>query len=74
MRGKIKWYHTTKHIGFLVTDDNREVFVHINDCQGFTPEAGIRVNFEFGVDGKGRTKAVRIQQLPVVLAGDLERN
>lgn len=63
MRGSIKWYHTVKHIGFLVTDDgNREVFIHINDCLGFIPEAGMPVDFEMGWDGKGRSKAVRIKQ------------
>ena len=62
MRGTIKWFHRTKHIGFLITNDgNREVFVHINDCIGFSPEVGMPVEFEVGQDGKGRAKAVRIK-------------
>jgi len=66
MKGVIKWYHTTKHIGFLVTDsDNREVFIHINDCLGFTPEAGMPVEFEIGLDTKGRSKAIRIKRVGV---------
>ena len=66
MRGVIKWYHITKHIGFLVTDsDNREIFIHINDCIGFTPEAGIPVEFELGLDTKGRSKAIRIKRVGV---------
>ena len=64
MQGIIKWFHTVKHIGFLVTDEgNREIFMHLNDCQGFIPEAGIPVNFQMGVDGKGRAKAVKIQRV-----------
>ena len=66
VRGIIKWYHTTKHIGFLVTDkDNREVFIHINDCVGFTPEAGLLVEFEIGLDTKGRSKAIKIKRVGV---------
>ena len=63
MRGTIKWYHRAKHIGFLVTDDdNREVFIHINDCLGFNPEVGMSVEFEIGLDRKGRSKAIRIKR------------
>ncbi len=63
MRGTIKWYHTVKHIGFLVgNDDNREMFVHINDCVGFTPEPGMSVEFEVGLDRQGRSKAIRIKR------------
>jgi cold shock CspA family protein len=64
MRGTIKWYHPAKHIGFLVTnDDNREMFMHINDCLGFVPEAGMAVEFETGIDGRGRVKAIRIERI-----------
>ena len=72
MQGVIKWYHTTKHIGFLVTDnDNREIFIHINDCLGFTPRAGMPVEFEMGLDTKGRSKAIRIKRVGVgVIYGD----
>ena len=64
MRGTIKWFHRTKHIGFLITNDgNREVFVHVNDCMGFSPEVGMPVEFEVGLDGKGRAKAVRIKRV-----------
>ena len=64
MLGTVKWFHTIKHIGFLITDqDNREIFMHINDCQRFVPEAGMPVEFEMGFDGKGRAKAVRIQRV-----------
>ncbi len=64
MRGTIKWYHAGKHLGFLVLDqDNREIFIHINDCEGFTPETGMIVEFELGLDRMGRPKAIRIKRV-----------
>lgn len=61
IKGIVKWYSMIKHFGFLLTDeDNREVFFHINECQGFSPEEGMNVEFELGKDGRGRTKAMKI--------------
>ena len=66
MRGTIKWYHITKHFGFLLADEgNREVFFHVNDCRGFVPEEGIYIEFEPGLDRKGRPKAVKINRVCV---------
>ena len=63
MRGVVKWYHPGKHIGFLVTDqENRELFMHVNDCAGFIPEVGVVVEFELGLDKQGRPKAIRIKR------------
>jgi cold shock CspA family protein len=64
MRGVVKWYHPVKHIGFLVTDrGNQEMFLHINDCEGFTPAIGMAVEFDIGQDWRGRTKAIRIRKI-----------
>ena len=64
MRGVVKWYHPEKHIGFLVAEiDNREVFFHINDCEGFSPAVGMTVEFDIGQDWRGRTKAIRIKEV-----------
>ena len=61
LSGKIKWYHLTKHFGFLLSNENnKEFFFHINDCQGFSPQEGQEVEFEIGTDKKNREKAVKI--------------
>jgi len=66
IRGVIKWYSTKKHLGFLVTNEgNREIFIHINDCLGFVPGIGMPVEFEIGLDTKGRSKAIRIKRVGV---------
>ena len=62
MRGTIKWYSYKKHFGYLFTgQENKEVFFHINDCQGFVPKEMIPVEFEYGFDRQGRPKAVKIK-------------
>ena len=61
MRGKIKWFNTVKHIGFLISDqENKEVFFHINDFEGRSPEVGMFVEFDLGLDAQDRVKAIRI--------------
>lgn len=65
INGVIKWY-SEKHFGFLVTaEDNKEVFFHINDCNSFTPQEGAPVEFEMGLDRKGRSKAINIKSVCV---------
>lgn len=64
LRGVVRWYHALKRIGSLVTDDdNKEIFLHADDCEGFVPEIGMAVEFQFGTDVKGRSKAMRIKQV-----------
>ena len=63
--GVIKWYGA-KSFGFLVSDeDNREVFFHLNDCDGFVPREGTRVEFAMGLDRNGRPKATKIKSISV---------
>jgi len=66
MHGVIKWYNKNKHFGYLlISKDNREVFFHINDCIGFVPKIMMSVEFEYGLDSKGRSKAVKIKRVCV---------
>ena len=66
MRGRIKWYHGKKHFGFIIGDeDNREVFFHIDDCRGFSPEETMPVEFEIGLDRIKREKAMNIRTVTV---------
>lgn len=58
MRGTVKWY-SEKKFGFIVAEDNSEIFFHVNDCN-FAPVEGLAVEFEQGTDRSGRSKAIRI--------------
>jgi len=74
IKGIIKWY-SQKHFGFLLTaKDNKEVFFHIDDCNSFTPQEGAPVEFEMGLDRKGRPKATNIKSVCVRVGVDNEQN
>lgn len=75
IRGIVKWYHSQKHFGFLLTDeDNREVFFHVNDCRGFEPKENISVEFDLGLDKRGRAKAINIKKRVCVGVCDENNN
>jgi cold shock CspA family protein len=75
MRGTVKWYHVNKHFGFLMTEkENREFFFHVNDCQKFTPDEKMLVEFELGQDRCGRTKAVNIRCVSAGVCGEKNIN
>lgn len=64
IKGIIKWYHTKKHFGYLLSD-NKEVFFHVNDCGDLVPQEGTLVEFEMGLDRMGRPKAINITSVCV---------
>ena len=54
--GTVKWFNTNKGFGFILTEDNREVFVHYTDIavDGFRNRAeGDKVTFKITQTGKG---------------------
>ena len=54
--GTVKWFNTNKGFGFILTDDNREVFVHYSEIlsDGFRNlSEGDKVNFKIVDNGKG---------------------
>ena len=54
--GTVKWFNTNKGFGFILTDDNREVFVHYSEIltDGFRNLCeGDKVNFKIIDNGKG---------------------
>jgi len=54
MTGSIKWYDKTKGFGFIVTDDNTDVFVHRSGVPtGLFLEPGQRVEFDVKDGEKG---------------------
>ena len=56
MIGKVKWFDSKKGYGFILTDEDREVFVHYTGiiAEGFRAlTEGQNVEFEIGSNEKG---------------------
>ncbi|WP_423126289.1 cold-shock protein [Gaoshiqia sp. Z1-71] len=55
MKGTVKWYDETKGYGFILTEDNKDIFVHrsglANTITGLQPDE--TVEFEIGQGKKG---------------------
>ncbi|QQS50167.1 MAG: cold-shock protein [Bacteroidota bacterium] len=55
MKGTVKWYDTTKNFGFILSEDNKDIFVHRSGLrdpkQTLEPEQ--KVEFELGEGKKG---------------------
>lgn len=55
MKGTVKWYDATKGFGFILTEDNKDIFVHrsglVNAFAGLEPDE--TVEFEIGQGKKG---------------------
>jgi CspA family cold shock protein len=54
--GSVKWFNDAKGFGFIVTDDETDVFVHYSQIAGGgfrTLEEGQRVTFESKAGPKG---------------------
>ena len=62
--GTVKWFNTNKGFGFILTEDNREVFVHYTDIavDGFRNlNEGDKVTFKITQTGKG-LRAAEVQK------------
>ena len=55
MKGTVKWYDATKGYGFILTEDNKDIFVHrsglADSFAGLEPDE--TVEFEVGQGNKG---------------------
>ncbi len=62
--GTVKWFNTNKGFGFILTEDDREVFVHYTDiaADGFRNlNEGDKVTFKITQTGKG-LRAAEVQK------------
>ena len=62
--GTVKWFNTNKGFGFILTEDDREVFVHYTDIavDGFRNlNEGDKVTFKITQTGKG-LRAAEVQK------------
>ena len=54
MKGKVKWYNSTKSFGFIEVEGEKDVFVHRNALpEGTTLNEGDEVEFEVEESPKG---------------------
>ncbi len=61
--GKVKWYNSKKHFGFITSDEGEDVFVHSSDIPSDTElKEGDKVQFEIGEAPKGQ-KAINIKKI-----------
>ncbi|OGJ88123.1 MAG: cold-shock protein [Candidatus Raymondbacteria bacterium RifOxyA12_full_50_37] len=59
-KGKVKWFNDKKGFGFIVTEEGKDVFVHINDInRGDILLENEEVEFELA-PGKNGQKAVNV--------------
>ncbi|RZK48876.1 MAG: cold shock domain-containing protein [Pedobacter sp.] len=61
--GKVKWFNVEKGYGFLIYDDNKEIFVHFKDVEGGINgiKEGDEVSFEV-TEGKKGLQAVNVKK------------
>jgi CspA family cold shock protein len=55
MKGTVKWYDETKNFGFILTEEDKDLFVHSSGLKdpSASLEPGQAVEFELGEGKKG---------------------
>ena len=64
MEGTFKFFNAKKGYGFIVTDDNKDLFDHITNMSrvDFIPQKGDRVEFGIESTAKG-AKAINVKKV-----------
>jgi len=62
--GKVKWFNTQKGFGFIIQEDNKDLFVHFKDVIGGIDaiQEGDTVEFDVA-DGKKGLQAVKVRKI-----------
>ena len=66
INGTVKMWNPSKGFGFIVSDDEQELFVHVSDLHVAVKnglQEGQRVSFDVKRDMKG-DKAIRVRLVP----------
>ncbi|MCX2493082.1 cold-shock protein [Pedobacter sp. PF22-3] len=62
--GKVKWFNTQKGFGFIVQEDNKDIFVHFKDVLGGIESLKENDTVEFEVaDGRKGLQAVNVKKV-----------
>jgi len=62
--GKVKWFSTEKGFGFIVQEDNKDLFVHFKDVLGGIDSLKENDQVEFEVaEGKKGLQAVNVKKV-----------
>jgi len=61
--GKVKWFNTQKGFGFIVYEDNKDLFVHFKDVLGGIDSLKENDEVEFEVaEGRKGLQAVNVKK------------
>jgi len=62
--GKVKWFNTQKGFGFIVQEDNKDLFVHFKDVLGGIESLQENDAVEFEVaEGRKGLQAVNVKKV-----------
>ncbi|MFC3559160.1 cold-shock protein [Pedobacter jamesrossensis] len=62
--GKVKWFNTEKGFGFIVQEDNKDLFVHFKDVLGGIESLKEDDEVEFEVaEGRKGLQAVNVKKV-----------
>ena len=62
--GKVKWFDTQKGFGFIVQEDNKDLFVHFKDVLGGIESIKENDTVEFEVaEGRKGLQAVNVKKI-----------
>jgi CspA family cold shock protein len=62
--GKVKWFNSQKGYGFIIQEDDKEIFVHFKDIEGGANALRDNDEVEFEVEeGRKGLQAVRVRKI-----------